>query len=137
MRHKGFPGGRGKVPTNAAEARDGVQSPGQEGHPEQGMAPYCSIPAGKIPWTEERQAPVLGSQGVRHNRATSHACTRPSTALLAESQGISRRPRTERAKPEARVSPSYRCGWTEMKTSSTGFITRTSLKCLCCALDRP
>ena len=83
MRHKGFPGGRGKVPTNAAEARDGVQSPGQEGHPEQGMAPYCSIPAGTIPWTEERQAPVLGSQGVRHNRATSHACTRPSTALLA------------------------------------------------------
>ena len=53
------------------------------------------------------------------------------------SQGISRRPRTERAKPEARVSPSYRCGWTEMKTSSTGFITRTCLKCLCCALDRP
>ena len=48
-----------------------VQSLGQEDPLEEGMATHSSIPAWKIPWTEEPDGlQSMGSQRVRHNLAT-------------------------------------------------------------------
>ena len=52
---------------NAAE-ESWVQSPGQEDPLEKGMATHPSIPAWRIPWTEESGGlQSMGSQRVRHN----------------------------------------------------------------------
>ena len=45
-----------------------VQSLGQEDSPEEEMATHSSVPAGKIPWTEEPgRLQSVGSQKVRHD----------------------------------------------------------------------
>ena len=45
-----------------------VQSLGQEDFPEEEMATHSSVPAGKIPWTEEPgRLQSMGSQKVRHD----------------------------------------------------------------------
>ena len=41
------------LPTKAGNDRDGVQSLDQEGSLEEEMATHSSVPAWKIPWTEE------------------------------------------------------------------------------------
>ena len=41
------------LPAIAGNARDAVRSLGQEDPLEEGMATHSSIPAWKIPWTEE------------------------------------------------------------------------------------
>ena len=41
------------LPGNAGDARDAVQSLGPEDPLKWEMAAHCSIPAWKIPWTEE------------------------------------------------------------------------------------
>ena len=40
-------------PVNAGDIRDAGQSLGQEDFPEKGIETHSSIPAWKIPWTEE------------------------------------------------------------------------------------
>ena len=54
-----------------------VQSLAREDPLEKGMATHSSIPAGKIPWTEEPGRPQsMGSQRVRHNwAALTFVCT--------------------------------------------------------------
>ena len=53
------------------------QSPGQEDPLEMEMATHSSILAWKIPWTEEPGGlESMGSQRVRHERVTEHACFR-------------------------------------------------------------
>ena len=47
-------------PANAGDTRDTGSIPGSEDPLEEGMAPHYSIPAWKIPWTEE---PGYGPQG--------------------------------------------------------------------------
>ena len=42
-----------KLPANAGDNKDGVQSLGWEDPLEKGMASYSSILAWRIPWTEE------------------------------------------------------------------------------------
>jgi len=42
-----------KLPANAGDVKDGVQSLGWEDPLEKGMASYSSILAWRIPWTEE------------------------------------------------------------------------------------
>ena len=42
-----------KLPANAGDVKDGVQSLGWEYPLEKGMASYSSILAWRIPWTEE------------------------------------------------------------------------------------
>ena len=55
-------------PASAGDIRDVVQSLGQEGPLEEGMAPHSSILACRIPWTEEPGGLwLIGSQRVRHN----------------------------------------------------------------------
>ena len=50
-----------------------IQSLGQEDRLGEGMATHSSILAWKIPWTEEPGGlQSMGSQRVRHNRATQH-----------------------------------------------------------------
>ena len=69
MRYKGFSGGTEVkcLPTQESQEM-GVQSLGQEDHLEQEMAPYCSILAGKVPWTEESgRLPSLGLHRVAHS----------------------------------------------------------------------
>ena len=45
-----------------------IQSLGQENPLEKGMATHCSIPAWRIPWTEEPGGlQPMGSQGVRRD----------------------------------------------------------------------
>ena len=41
------------LPANAGDVETQVQSLGQEGHLEEGMATHSSIVAWRIPWTEE------------------------------------------------------------------------------------
>ena len=70
----GFPGGSlvKKLPTNA---RDQIQSLGQEDPLEKEMAANSSILAKKIPWTEEPHGlQSKGSQGTVYNWVTEHAC---------------------------------------------------------------
>ena len=53
-----------------------VQSLGWEDSLEKEMATHSSIPAWRIPWTEDPGGlKFMGSQGVRHDRATEHAYT--------------------------------------------------------------
>ena len=47
-----------------------IQSLGQEGPLEEEMATHSSILTRKIPWTERS----VGSQRVRHDSVTEHAC---------------------------------------------------------------
>ena len=58
------------LPASAGEARDEVQSLGQEDPLETGMATCSSILAWKIPWTEEPgELLSMGSQRVEHDWA--------------------------------------------------------------------
>ena len=55
-----------------------VQFLGREDPLEENMETHCSILAWRIPWTEEPGGlQSMGSQSVRHNRATNsvHLCT--------------------------------------------------------------
>ena len=53
----------------------GVQSLGWEDSLEEKMATHSSIPAWRIPWTEEPGGPQsMGSKRVEQNWATAHAC---------------------------------------------------------------
>ena len=55
-----------------------VRSLVQEVPLEKEMATYSSILAWRIPWTEEPgRLQSLGSQRVRHDRATEHTCSLP------------------------------------------------------------
>ena len=66
----GFPGGSAvKNPPVKQEMQEiWVSSLGQEGPLEEGIAVHSSIPAGKIPWTEEPGRPQsMGSQRVGHD----------------------------------------------------------------------
>ena len=52
-----------------------VQCLGRKDPLEKGMATHSNILAWKIPWTEEPGGlQSMGSQRVRHDRATKHAC---------------------------------------------------------------
>ena len=64
---RGFPGGSdGKEP--ACNAGDPGLIPGSGKPMEKGMATYSSIPAWRIPWTEEPGGPQsMGSQRVGHD----------------------------------------------------------------------
>ena len=54
-----------------------VQSLSWEDPIEKGMATHSSIPAWAIPWAEEPgRLQSMGSQGVRHDRAHTHAHAR-------------------------------------------------------------
>ena len=56
---------------SACDDGDQVQSLGQEDPLEKEMATHSSVLAWRIPWTEEPgRLQSMGSQGVRHNRAT-------------------------------------------------------------------
>ena len=44
------------LPANAGIVRDAGSIPGQEDPMEEGMATHSSIPAWRIPWTEEPQS---------------------------------------------------------------------------------
>ena len=69
----GLPGGAAiKNPSVMLEMQETwVKSLGQEDTLERGMAIHSSILAWKIPWTEEPgRLQSMGSQRVRHNRAT-------------------------------------------------------------------
>ena len=55
-------------PTKAGDTGDTVRSGGQEDPLEEEMTPHSSIPAWKIPWTEESGgSQSMGSQRVRHD----------------------------------------------------------------------
>ena len=55
-------------PATAGDARDKVQSLGQEDPLEKGMVTHSSILAWRIPWTEEPGGPQsMGSQRVGYN----------------------------------------------------------------------
>ena len=74
----GFPGG--SVVKNLPTMQETqVRSQGQENPLEKGMATHSSIPAWRIPWTEEPgELHSMGSQRVRHDRTTKY-----STNLIA------------------------------------------------------
>ena len=56
---------------NAGDIRDVGSIPGQEDPLEEGMATHSSIPAWKIPWTEEPgRIQSIGSHRVGHDFAT-------------------------------------------------------------------
>ena len=61
----------------------GVQSLGQEDHLEQEMAPYCSMLAGKIPWTEESHSshPWGCKEWHTTEQLSTHAHTCPQPSL--------------------------------------------------------
>ena len=66
----GFPAvSSGKeLPANAGDVRDTGLIPGWERPPEEGMATHSSIPAWRIPWTDEPgRVQSLGSQRVKHD----------------------------------------------------------------------
>ena len=67
-----------KLPANAGDVKDGVQSLGWEDPLEKGMASYSSILAWRIPWTEEPGGlQSIGSYRVGRNisdLACTHAC---------------------------------------------------------------
>ena len=58
-----------KLPAGAKGIQEtGIQSLGGEDPLEEGMATYSSIPAWRIPWTEEPGGlQFIGSQKVRYN----------------------------------------------------------------------
>ena len=59
-------------PANAGDARDTGSIPGSGRSPER-MATHFSIPAWRIPWTEEPSGlQFMGSQRVRHNCVSTH-----------------------------------------------------------------
>ena len=68
----GFPGGSDdKDGSDACQARDPGWSLGQEDSLEKEVAPYSSILAWRIPWTEEHgRLQSIGLQRVRHDWAT-------------------------------------------------------------------
>ena len=72
MKLLGFPGGSdGKDGSDACKARDPGWSLGQEDPLEKEVAPYSSILAWRIPWTEEHgRLQSIGLQRVRHDWAT-------------------------------------------------------------------
>ena len=57
----GFPGGSvvKNPPTNAGDKETPVRSLSQEDPLEEGMATHSSIPAWRVPWTEEPGGPSL------------------------------------------------------------------------------
>ena len=56
------------LPANAGDTREWVQSLGQEDPQEEGMATHSSIPAWRIPWTEEPgRIQSIGLQRVGHD----------------------------------------------------------------------
>ena len=58
-------------PANAGDVRDMGSNLGQEDPLEEGMATHSSIPAWRIPWTEDPGGlPSIGSQRVRPTEAT-------------------------------------------------------------------
>ena len=60
----------------AMHSKTQVRSLGQEDSLEKGMAAHSSIPAWRIPWTEEPGRPhSIGLQRTGHNWATEHAHT--------------------------------------------------------------
>ena len=66
----GFPGGAdGREPAcQCRRHKRQIQSPGQEDPLEKGMGAHASIPAWRIPWTEEPGEPqFMGLQRVRHD----------------------------------------------------------------------
>ena len=66
----GFPGGSAvkNLPVMQKTQETQVQSLGGEDPLEEGMATHPSIPAWRIPWTEEfGRLQAIGSQGVRHD----------------------------------------------------------------------
>ena len=64
---KGFPGGSDSKEC-ARNAGDPGSIPGSEDPLEKGMATHTSIPAWRIPWTEETgRLQSMGSQRVGHN----------------------------------------------------------------------
>ena len=69
------------LPASAGDIRDAGSSLGREDPLEEGMAIHSSIPAWKIPWTEEPGGlQSMGSQRVGHNRSDL-ACTHISLLL--------------------------------------------------------
>ena len=67
-----------------------VQALGWEDPLEKEMATHSSILAWQIPWTEEPcRLQSIGSQRVRHDRATKHTCkvTVPEGPVFLEYQG--------------------------------------------------
>ena len=59
------------LPAMQKKQENCVRSLGQEDLLEKGMATHSSIPAWRIPWTEEpSRLQSMGSQRVRHNRVT-------------------------------------------------------------------
>ena len=82
----GFPGGP-VIKKLSPKQEMQVQSLSQEDPLEKEMTTYSSILAWEFPWTEEPvRLQYLGSQKVRHNFATEHACTFfifPSAPLIA------------------------------------------------------
>ena len=79
---KGFPGGSdGKV--SACNAGDQVRSLDQEDPLEKGMATHSDMLSRKTPWTEEPCGlQSMGSQRVRHNWASEHACIHACRVIL-------------------------------------------------------
>ena len=66
---------------SAGDVGDVGSIPGVEGSPRGGNVNPSSIPAWKIPWTEEPGGPQsMGLQGVRHDWAIEHA---PACTLVA------------------------------------------------------
>ena len=60
-----------------------VRSLGREDLLEEGMAPHSSIPAWRIPWTEEPgRLQSIGSQTVGHDGSELHARTMYTTRLF-------------------------------------------------------
>ena len=61
------------LPANAGDARDTGSVPGPRRPLEKETAAHSSIPAWRIPWTEEAGGlQSVGSQRVGHNLATEH-----------------------------------------------------------------
>ena len=70
----GFPGGS-DCKESACNARDVGSILGQEDHLEKGMATHPSIPAWRIPWTEEPCGlQSMGLQRVKHNWVINTFC---------------------------------------------------------------
>ena len=69
----GFPGGSDSK-ESTCNAEDLASILGWEDPLEEGMATHSSILSWRIPWTEEPgRLQSMGSQRVRHNRATKHS----------------------------------------------------------------
>ena len=68
-----------KLPSNAGDERDAIQSLGQKDSLEKGMAPHSTILACKIPWTEEPGG--LPSMGLQEADTTEHTVLKATCGL--------------------------------------------------------